>query len=360
MKVIQETPNQLTLRLRPWFAWWFGATFTTAGLLLPVLGAQVHSLKCRRIEAEPEVCEVSWAGPFWSTQRVLPLSTIQGTRIDVRQDKENKAYRVMLVTSEGEVAAIDQDLLDSEQVQMHAQQIEAFLNDSQATELAIEEDYRLMSYVLGGFFGSIFVLLGLTALVLWGKVVTCAIDKTLGALTLQYRGLLGQTQKEYRLQDILRVVIEKYRGSKGSISYGVALVMQSGDRVQLMPDGGFEFKETKKLAAHLSTFLGVELKRDVDKQPSFQEAASMMQHFTGLAFMGQEKRQAKLNEMRRTILDNPNDADTHYLLGYTLYYLKQQDEAKPSLERAKQLYSLEGQGEKAREIDVLLKAINRR
>lgn len=76
--------------------------------------------------------------------------------------------------------------------------------------------------------------------------------------------------------------------------------------------------------------------------------------------MGQEKRQAKLNEMRRTILDNPNDADTHYLLGYTLYYLKQQDEAKPSLERAKQLYSLEGQGEKAREIDVLLKAINRR
>jgi tetratricopeptide (TPR) repeat protein len=356
MQVIKETSNNLTLRLRPWFVWFFGGIFGAAGLATAVFGGQVNAFSCRRVGADSAVCKVSSNGLFGSNQKVLLKSDIHGTRIDSRDEKKGNSYRLMLLTSQGEISVIPQDFYNYETVDAWASQIEVFLNTSLTKQLVIQEDYRLLGY----FFGGIFILVGYAIVASFGRVVICTFDKSLGTFTLQQRGLLHQRKLEYWIRDILSVVVEKYRGNKGSITYRVAIVMECGDRIPFTFYYSSQFQELQQTANRICKFLNLKPMQDRDIPSSFQATKEVFWKVGLLgrfAFMGKKKRQAKLAELRKAILFNPNNAEAHYQLGFALYSLNQYDQAKPVLERAQRLYSLEGEGQKVQQINVMLDAI---
>ncbi|GAA6621772.1 hypothetical protein [Scytonema sp. NUACC26] len=257
MKVIQETPNNLTLQLRPWFTWIFSTTFILAGLSIAVFGGQVHTLKCRRILSNPSVCEVSSAGLLWSTQQNIPVSDIQGTEVDVIQDnKKNVYYQIVIVTNQKRVPILIK-ISDYETIEMWTKQIEVFLTKTQIQELLVQKDERLEGFIFGAIFGGIFILIGVITLGLFGTAITCTIDKKLGKLTIRNRGLLTYDYAEYEIQDILRVVVEKYHGNQVRTTYRVVLVTGYRERVPFTSDFSLKLKQQQQTANQISSFLGL-------------------------------------------------------------------------------------------------------
>jgi hypothetical protein len=51
MKLVQQTPNLLILRLRPVLLWIVGATFASAGLFVLATVGKVTTLTCSRTES---------------------------------------------------------------------------------------------------------------------------------------------------------------------------------------------------------------------------------------------------------------------------------------------------------------------
>ena len=355
MHVIQETKTNLFLQLRPWSSWCFGATFALAGLAMTVLGSQLYTFRCDRTESTMPVCQLSSDGLLGTTEQIVPLDTIQGTRIDTLIDVESTTYQLYLITDDGEIAVIPMRTSNYGNLQQLASQIDEFLNDPQATTLLIQEDYRGMGIVFGG----LFVVAGLAVVVLFGSVITCSIDKSLGTLVLESNRLGHRSRNEYALRDLYGVAVEFHRANRGGRTYRVALVMQSGDRVPLTAYYSSGLNKKQQTADRICAFLNLKPIQDDDRDSTYQDILSTVQRLADLAFRGKEYRETMMAELQQSVLQNPDDAEANYQLGLALYFLKQHNEAKPLLERAKRRFSLEGQGQKVHHIDTLLRGMAR-
>ncbi|WP_414542714.1 tetratricopeptide repeat protein [Nostoc sp. CCY0012] len=355
MKVIQESHSQMTLRLRPWFLWVFGAIFTSAGLSVALLGSQVHTFACRRDATAPATCQLSTKGLFWSNQRVLPINEIQGTTINSFRDSKGKySYRLILLTNTGEVSPIPTNISHQETVKDWVKDIELFLKDTQQQTLLIEDDNRIFVFLFGG----LFAVVGLAVAVLMGKVVVCNIDKTLGQLTLANYGLLGNSQTEYRTRDIHGVTVQKSVSSKGGKTYRVALVMNSGEYIPFTAYYSSGFRQHQQTADHISQFLNLKSIEEQHQSPSMQEVFSAVKDVIGLAFTG--KAEDNLEKLQQAVVNNPEDAEANYQYGFTLYFLQRYQEAKPVLEKAKRLFIMNEKVQKVQQIDSLLQSLNQK
>ncbi|MEA5621141.1 hypothetical protein VB711_25380, partial [Cronbergia sp. UHCC 0137] len=227
MKIIQESHNQMTLRLRPWFLWIFGAVLASVGLVMPIYIAHAHIFSCLRQTSTSGICQISIIGLLSKTEKKLALSDIQGSKIKTFRDRKNNwRSQIILFTKNGIVIPIANTSPNPITVKTWAKQIEDFLQDAQKQELLIEYDYRLLACL----YASLFVIAGLSIAILLGKVLICHIDKRLGTLTLEYCGLLGNLQTKYKIRDIHYMTVEKTT-SKNGYTYRVAMVMQSGEHI---------------------------------------------------------------------------------------------------------------------------------
>ena len=252
MKVIQENHHQMTMRLRPWLLWGSGSLFTIAGLLTPLL-ASVDSFTCRRDSTTQGTCEISRTRFLGTKQQILSLEDIQGTNIDISSSRNNKnSYTLILLTNEGEIPAIKSSVSNYQRVYSWWEQIEGFIQDEQQQHLFIEYDHRWKFYLF-----SIFAAFSGIETVLSGKVVFCKIDKTLGILTLEKYGLIGNSQVEYNIRDIQGLTVETSTGSKGSKTYRAALVMESGEYIPFTSYYSAELNQEQQTVDIISNFLNI-------------------------------------------------------------------------------------------------------
>jgi hypothetical protein len=257
MKVIQKTLNNLTLQIRPWVTWGFGTAFILAGLSIAVFGGQIHTLKCRRILPNPSICEVSSASLLWSIQQTIPVNDIQGTEVNVIQDKKkNVYYQILLINNQRRVPILIK-ISDYETIEMWTKQIEVFFKKNQIQELIIQKDERLEGFIIGAIFGGIFILAGVITLGLFGTTITCTVDKKLGKLTLRNHSLLTHDYAEYEIPDILHVVVEKYHGNQVRKTYRVVLVTIYGERIPLTSYFSLKLKQQQQTANQISSFLNL-------------------------------------------------------------------------------------------------------
>ncbi|MBE9057495.1 hypothetical protein [Sphaerospermopsis sp. LEGE 08334] len=251
MKVIQESQNQMTLRLRPWFLWIFCSILGSSGLIMPLFIAHAHTFSCRRQTSTLGTCQISIVGLLSKTEKEIALSDIQGTEIKTFKDsKDNWRSQVILLTKDGEVPPIANTSPNDVTVKTWAKEIEAFLQDSQKQELLIEYDYRLLAYL----YASVFVIADLLIVIFLGKVLICHIDKTLGTLTLEYQGLFDKSQKEYKIRDIQFMTVQKTSSKSGS-TYRVAMVMQSGEQIPFTSYYTSGLHNKQKTVENISRFL---------------------------------------------------------------------------------------------------------
>lgn len=253
MKVVQESQNQMTLRLRPWFVWIFGAVFASVGSVMPIFIAHAHIFSCLRQTSTLGICQISTIGILSKTEKKLALSDIQGTEIKTFKDsKNNWRSQVVLLTKDGVVRPIANTSPNDGTVKTWAKEIEAFLQDPQKQELLIKYDYRFLACL----YASLFVIAGLSIAILLGKVLICHIDKRLGKLTLEYHGLFNKSQEEYKIRDIQFMTVQKTSSKSGS-TYRVAMVMQSGEQIPFTYYYSSGLHGKKKIVDNISRFLNL-------------------------------------------------------------------------------------------------------
>ncbi|WP_414527128.1 tetratricopeptide repeat protein [Nodularia chucula] len=355
MKVIQESSSQMTLRLRPWFLWLFGAIFSSAGLSAPILGSQVNTFSCHRDNIAPATCQSSSKSLFWSKHQVLTLENIQGTKIHTFTDsKGNYRYRLFLLTNEGEASPILKDVRRQTTVTNWVQEIELFLKETERQNLLIEDDNRLFM----GLFGGLFVFVGLAVAVVMGKVVVCDIDKTLGQLTLAQYGIIGNSQTEYRTCDIRAVTLQKAVSSKGDSTYRLALVMHSGEYIPFTSYYSSGFRQQQKTSDIISQFLNLQSLPENDHVMLLKEGFSKFKNVANLGLMNQQQREDQIAHLQQAVINNRHDAEANYQYGFALYVLQRHQEAQPFLAEGKRLFGLAGEQEKVQYIDSLLQSLN--
>ncbi|MBE9201111.1 MULTISPECIES: hypothetical protein [unclassified Nodularia (in: cyanobacteria)] len=357
MKIIQENDSQMTLRLRPWLLWIFGVILTNIGLSGAVLWPKVHTFTCRRDTTAPAICQSYTTGLSSSDQQVVSLKDIQGTKIHtVKGSKGKRSYRLLLLTNKGEISPISIDISDQRTVKNWVEEIEVFRKDTQKQNLLIEYDNRFSDYLFAGLFTSLGLVLGLVL----GKVFVCKIDKSLGKLTLEQYGLLGNSQAEYSTSQIRGVTVQKTKSSKGSRTYRIALFMYSGEYIPFTSYYTSGFRYHQQIADRISEFLDLEPMRENDDMMSFKKVFSTVQEISKMVFMTRQKREAELPSLQQAVMNNRNDAEANFQYGLSLYILERYQEAQPFLEEAKRLFVLSGQYQRVDKIDGFLQSLNRK
>lgn len=218
MKITQHNADTLTLQVRPWFLWFFSATFSLTGLAIILWMGTVTTLSCRRSGPDGGACVLATSRLLQTHQRQLAVSDVQSARV-MRGFKNQNIYQVQIMTRQGMVPLQRVHSSGYGVKQQQVEQITAFLAQPTQTELVVQDDQRWFAYS----FGSLFVLSGLAVSSLFGQVVTCCFDKASGCWTLHRHGLLGQSTVQQRLDDIVAVDLEESRGNN-STTYRVSLV----------------------------------------------------------------------------------------------------------------------------------------
>jgi hypothetical protein len=179
MKIVQQTPTELTLRLRPVGLWIFGGIFAVAGLAVIVFLGRATTLTCRRAEPTQVSCELMESGLPGLQLREISVSRLYGAEAETSTSSDGNTYRVVLLTSEGKVPFTAIYSSGSEAKQTTASHIATFVHTSEET-LTAQDDSRWFAYP----FGSIFVAAGLFVISI-GQAVACSFDKALGSMTLR-------------------------------------------------------------------------------------------------------------------------------------------------------------------------------
>ncbi|MDG2990451.1 hypothetical protein L3556_05820 [Candidatus Synechococcus calcipolaris G9] len=252
MERLEHSHNRLVLRDRPWLFWIMGVVFIGM-ITFPLFTIGKHEVLCRRFTPTDGQCRLTSRYILAGTriQRV-PIQAIQEARVDSKRSRNSRSYQVQLITREGIVRFGTYN----SGAQWHnslASRINQFVTNPQIVELQEERDDRW--FALG--ISSIFICSALVMVLGFGKTLILDFDKTQGTLTMTYKGVFGQTVREYNLQYIHAVDVESARSSKGGMVYGITLVMNSGDRVPIRSYKTSNRKPKEETAADIRTFLGL-------------------------------------------------------------------------------------------------------
>jgi len=269
MKIVEQTPNRLTLqenRLQ-WIipSVLFGSLFLIVGLFQTLSFARLTTLKCQRVQLTQErlqliqgSCQLVESSLLGSDQTEIPLNQLQGAKVDENEDSDENTYRVVLLTtSTGEVPFTSIWSSGTEEKQENADRINAFIHNPRETSLNIQQDERWPHYLVGG----IFLLVGgglLLHLLLYGKlIVSCTLDKTQGLIRLQQRNLRRTKVTEHRLREINQVEVEAKRDSDGDQTYSVRINLRSGESIPLTFWGINNEEVNQRMAKCIREFLNL-------------------------------------------------------------------------------------------------------
>lgn len=260
MKIVQQTPNQLLLRelqvLSHVFSLIFGVVFTAVGLFFIAL-PNVTTLTCNRTEPTQGSCKLLASGLLASEVREIPISILQGAKVDESRSSKSTTYGVVLLTITGEVPFTFYSNFDKGKKQAIASRINDFVKIPGETSLAVKQDDRWISYLFGGTFAAIGIFFAF-GFVVAPVVKTWLFDKTLGSFTLKQQGLFGTKIIEYQIREIADVQVEEWTNSKGTIYYKVSIVLVSGDRLPLTLYSSSGKKSKQKTASCIRKFLNLD------------------------------------------------------------------------------------------------------
>ncbi|HEY9596290.1 MAG TPA: tetratricopeptide repeat protein [Cyanophyceae cyanobacterium] len=231
-----------------------------------------------------------------------------------------------------------------------AAQIDSFIRNSNQTSLNVKQEGQLVDLFLGLSFwlGGIFCLLWQGDQI---EVLTCSWDKTLNRIVLQQRNFLSLStgKLEWSIDDIESATIESTVHSTLNRSfqtvtykkYYLVLVLKSGERLRLTFYETVLLKNKEKVVKYISSLLA--------KTNHAGNSTKVVERLAKQSTIEQEI--ATWQEATRV---SPDNAEAHYHLGLALYRHDQRQDATDSLERAKDLFKVQGNSKKADEIQSVL------
>ncbi len=99
--------------------------------------------------------------------------------------------------------------------------------------------------------------MGALMLVLSGAPLTIIADRNSGTLTLQYNYLVYKNTRQYALDEIVEVMVQRAHSRRSSATYRVALLTDAGNEIPLRNSYSSGYGSKEKTARRLSEFLGL-------------------------------------------------------------------------------------------------------
>ncbi|WP_008310569.1 tetratricopeptide repeat protein [Leptolyngbya sp. PCC 6406] len=349
MKVVQETSSHLTLQLRPWFLWLLGSIFGVAGLL-PSLFLGSQSLLCDR-NPPPGQCELTQTTLLRKQSQTWPLAELQGAEVNVSSGSDGSpTYQVILRTREDSIPLSSYSSSGEERHRQQAADINQFLQDSAQPQLLIQHNDAWFGLLFVGIFTGV----ALVIILVFGQIVTVDLDKLANQFTLTQRGVLGVKRIEHPLRAIVSTRIESSRNSKGSTTYRLSLVLNSGEVIPLTPYYSSGYDEKQRTGERISTFLGLAPPSTNSEHPLVPNFKDLFTLVTG----GTAKREHAIATYRDRLQANPEDMDAHTQLALVLIMQGEKTEARNHLTAARRQFLAEGKTDLSNQITALIAQVD--
>lgn len=250
MKVVENTSTRLKLLHYPVYAWLAGAIFVASGLFITAEVGKLTVFNCNRVEPSQGLCTLKASSLLKTESQEIQLATLQGAIVDEIHSSKGTTFRLVIVTTNGEIPFTSYYNPNQIGKQINATRITDFISQPTATSLTIRQDDRGSTVLFGG----VFVAGGMVVVLLMGEIVACQFDKTMGRFTLQRRGLLGTKVIEHSIREIKDVIVEESTSSDGS-TYRVSLILIGRDRIPLTSYYSSGRAGKQKIADSLHQFL---------------------------------------------------------------------------------------------------------
>jgi hypothetical protein len=161
MKIVKQTPNRLRRLaynlLKALYTVLTACLFVLAGLMVMVLGGELATLTCQRVEPTQGSCQLVTSSLLGLDEITIPLNQLQNAKLEQNRDHRGRGnYSVVLLTDDGEIPFISTWNPDVQEKRNKAYLINAFIGNPRETSLHVQQDDRWSAY----FFGGLVILCG--------------------------------------------------------------------------------------------------------------------------------------------------------------------------------------------------------
>ena len=132
-----------------------GLSFMVLGVLFIVAFGNLTILQCNRLEPKSVACDLTSTSILNDHHVPIPAGALQRAVVDVQVDNDDDGgrsytYQVKLITTTEIIPFTYYSMGNEEAIRAQAQQINAFLTNSEQQTLTVQQDNRLVMYMIGG------------------------------------------------------------------------------------------------------------------------------------------------------------------------------------------------------------------
>lgn len=283
LKVLEQGPDKLTLRIYPMIAWGGGGLLIGIGMLLVLAFLTSNSmtiLTCNRsvlqlpltaVERSSAaiMCNLVEINRLGVEKSKVYISGLQGAKIETKHVEENRqvnVYRayVVLLSNKGNIPFSDSINLIGvtynynpatdpkyKKMQSLSSQLNAFVSNPLSNSLTTKQDAQLGYLIL--FISGFFELIGLF-IVSIAPVETCIFNKELNSMILQRRNAFVKNIFKCLLSDISEIKVDENR-TKGLSAYLINFILVSGESLRLPNYYTHGYKEKQQTVGCIQSFL---------------------------------------------------------------------------------------------------------
>lgn len=247
MKILEQTPTELTIQHKPTGAWSLGAVMSGVGLSLIMNGlgwsADVVQLRCDRYSANSVVCPDQRSTPVGisSQPTIVDVEFTQG--VESHSQISRSSIEVVNVSEPAKSDNFDSVTETNSEIQTLLDQAKLASNRQSSR---FDNTYLLVSS------GSIILLTSLWFLTM--SVTTCGFYKSLDKIIIQKNGLLGKRKVEYSLQTFQQATIEETRTRHARI-YRIILWFEDEKKVPMTRDRILNRQSLETILTEIQAFL---------------------------------------------------------------------------------------------------------
>ncbi|MBN2004349.1 MAG: hypothetical protein JXA21_13425 [Anaerolineae bacterium] len=251
MKIIQRDKNTLVVRPGGGFLILFGLIFIAAGLFTMASMCTEYRLVCDRAPNGRAQCRLN-KNLLGVTLEEEALDTLQGARLDSHRGSKSTTYEIVLIMPGGEKTVGMSSNVDVRGQQRFVETVNTFVQYPNLTQLDVTYGGIKMIWFGAIFFavGSLVAIFGLQT-----QFTTWTFDRLQGTLVRRSETLLGIRTSEYALRDVTEAQVTWSRGSRGSRTYRVELIMRDETTVPLTSFYSSGYNGKERAAATINEFL---------------------------------------------------------------------------------------------------------
>ncbi|WP_427159872.1 hypothetical protein ACQFX9_28480 [Aliinostoc sp. HNIBRCY26] len=264
MRIIEYTPNKLTLHSSALKNWIIGSIITSLGIVIPVLyaGKTIYSFNCNRNNSvNGGTCQIQEIDKWGTkTRKIVVMNELKGANLETRTYRVRGGrrvdYRINLITKNGEIYFTNGD--DRANMSSLANQINDFINHPQASNLQVQDvmDETIPMYIIGG----LLLVYGVSSI--FTDDIMCSFDKDSGEFLIRRKGILGNRIQCGENINISDIRVEQKSSSRNrktgkvEITYKLSLILKSGESL-LLHSGGSSHQKYMDLEKNIRQIIDI-------------------------------------------------------------------------------------------------------